>query len=180
MMPEDDDASFSIESLVAQLQHDSDDLDASLKHFLQDRASVIEMQKRALSEYDKEMERIEAEYYNLERGILEEPKKAVDHNILKHLNIDRRSEFFANEAKALAEQQEAEEALQADNVSRISMALPEKKKKFGDQFLLDQNVPPPSFDDKKKSREKMFDHFEESAVEETRLVRFYFSFYASS
>lgn len=53
------------------------------------------------------------------------------------------------------------------------MSFPERKKKFGDQFLLDQNVPPPSFEEKKKAREQMFDHFEESTIEETRLVRYY-------
>eukprot|EP01033_Poteriospumella_lacustris_P013212 gene13212-9462_t len=116
------------------------------------------------------MARIEAEYNNLEHGILDPPKKTVDHNILKHLNIDRRTEFLANEAKAEAEaDRDEEEKDNADNVSRISMSFPERKKKFGDQFLLDQNVPPPSFDEKKKAREQMFDHFEESTIEETRL-----------
>lgn len=71
---DDDDVSFSIEALVAQLQHDSEDLDASLQNFLQDRANAVEMQKRALIEYEEEMARIEAEYNNLEHGILDPPK----------------------------------------------------------------------------------------------------------
>ena len=71
---DDDDASFSIEVLVAQLQHDSEDLDASLQTFLQDRANAVELQKRALIEYEEEMARIEAEYNNLEYGILDPPK----------------------------------------------------------------------------------------------------------
>lgn len=71
---DDDDISFSIEALVAQLQHDSEDLDASLQNFLQDRANAVEMQKRALVEYEEEMARIEAEYNALEYGMIDPPK----------------------------------------------------------------------------------------------------------
>lgn len=84
---------------------------------------------------------------------------------MKHLNIDRQSQFLAE-----AQQKQDELQQQEENSHALSLHLPEKKKKFGDQFLQEAAAPPPNFDEKKKTREKMFDHFEESTIEETRLV----------
>lgn len=102
-------------------------------------------------------------------------RKPVDHNILKHLNIDRRSEILALEAEnnVNSTNQDAENEYNFDEFSRTSNAQHGSKKlpkKFGEQFHQEQNIPPPSFEEKKKVREQMFDYFEESAVEETRLV----------
>lgn len=102
-------------------------------------------------------------------------RKPVDHNILKHLNIDRRSEILALETEnnANSTNQDGENEYNFDEFSRTSNAQHGSKKlpkKFGEQFHQEQNIPPPSFEEKKKVREQMFDYFEESAVEETRLV----------
>jgi hypothetical protein len=84
------------------------------------------------------------------------------------LNIDKGTEILALEANQILAS-DANNTIN-DNVSHISMHSERKlPKKFGEMALHEQQLPPPSFDEKKKAREQMFDHFEESTVEETRL-----------
>lgn len=85
----------------------------------------------------------------------------VDHNILKHLNLEKQNDILASEHAAENELNQS--------LSSLLHHLPEKKKPLIDP-LLDHTQPPPSFDEKRKSRERMFNFMEESAIEETRLV----------
>lgn len=85
----------------------------------------------------------------------------VDHNILKHLNIEKQNALLATEHAAENEQNQT--------LGSLLLHLPEKKKALIDP-LLDHSQPPPTFDEKRKGREKMFNFMEESAIEETRLV----------
>jgi hypothetical protein len=167
---EEADGHLSIDVLIARLQRDEKDLNESLQHFHKDRQMAIDQQKRAWLAYEEEIARIEAEYAMTEHGNsnFEPLKKSVDHNILKHLNIDKRSEILALDADNNLAADANNHNI--DNIPRISMASERKlPKKFGELALQEQQLPPPSFDEKKKAREQLFDHFEESAVEETRL-----------
>lgn len=67
---ENDDDNFSIDALVSRLQHDVEDLDASLDHFHSDRLAAIEKQKIAWVKYEEEMAQIEREYMLAEQGVL--------------------------------------------------------------------------------------------------------------
>lgn len=86
----------------------------------------------------------------------------MDHAILKHLSIDRQAEYQE------ADNQKSEKERQG--LDYQSMLAELKKKKIPD--IAQENQPPPSFEEKKKLRENMFNFFEESTIEETRLVRF--------
>lgn len=87
----------------------------------------------------------------------------VDHNILKHLNIDKQAEYQQSIQQADENVKDQGKAL---NYS--SMLTDLKKKKLPD--LTNDNLPAPSFEEKRKLRENMFNFFEESTIEETRLV----------
>ncbi len=91
-------------------------------------------------------------------GLISKP--VVDHNILKHLSIDKQQEYHDDGDKF-----EKEKTHTLDYQSMISDL---KKKKIPD--IAQENLPPPSFDEKRKRREDMFNFFEESTIEETRLV----------
>lgn len=74
-LADDEDASFSIDALVAQLQHDSEDLVYNLEKFTAERQTAVENQRRAFLEYETEIARIEAHYQNLERGIQQQQQE---------------------------------------------------------------------------------------------------------
>jgi hypothetical protein len=88
----------------------------------------------------------------------------VDHNILKHLSIDRQAEHQKN----LDLEKEEEEKELKTGLDYAAMLGDMKRKKLPD--LAVDSAPPPTFEEKKKLRENMFNFFEESAIEETRLV----------
>jgi hypothetical protein len=160
--PIDDADAVSVEALIRQLERDSEDLDYSLDKFTSERHDILASQQRALAEYEAEISRIEAEYGNKGKEPVDTSRKGtyVDHNILKHLNIEKQNDILANEQAAETEQNQT--------LGSLLLHLPEKKKSLIDPQL-DHSQPPPSFDEKRKSREKMFNFMEESAIEETRL-----------
>jgi hypothetical protein len=96
-------------------------------------------------------------------------KPVADPNILKHLSIDRQVEYQEEKEKAEKERSPA--------LDYQSMLMEMKKKKLPD--IAHENQPPPSFDEKKKLRENMFNFFEESTIEETRLVSCQFMRYST-
>jgi hypothetical protein len=87
---------------------------------------------------------------------------------MKHLNLDKQSNNLQVTELIRLVPDVGNDSKQ--DFQQISMALPERKKRFGEQVIVDANLAPLSFDEKRKLREKMFDYFEDSTIEETRLV----------
>ena len=96
----------------------------------------------------------------------------VDHNIYKHLNISKQSDMVDEngEMSTLPREKIKAPILLMDQSSHI-----ERNKKFTE---LDQ-VPVPSFEQKKKLREEMFFYLEDATIEETRLVTLLLAFLPS-
>lgn len=86
----------------------------------------------------------------------EAPTGLVDHNILRHLNIERDSEEYKK----------------FENPNPLGLA--EKLRKNMEDLHtmpVDHEVrPPPNLEEKANIREKMFSFLDESRMEETRLV----------
>jgi hypothetical protein len=87
---------------------------------------------------------------------------SVDHNIFKHLNLNKSSALDEVERNPLTypEEVKGKMLMVVDQNSYI-----ERNKKFTE---LDQ-IPVPSFDEKKQLREDMFFFLEDSTIEETRI-----------
>ncbi len=84
----------------------------------------------------------------------------VDHNVLRHLNIDKQSNFLDTVEEPRVGR------LTADDLEQLERR--EEKLKF--VVDLSEKPPMPSLEAKKDLREKMFFMLEESRIEEMRLV----------
>lgn len=91
----------------------------------------------------------------------EEPAITVDHNVLRHLNIDRNSDKY----------QEYQQVSLATiiNDTNEEQGKPNLEIKF--PVDLSEKPPMPTMEEKKNMREVMFDFLDESRIEEMRLVR---------
>ncbi|RYH13713.1 hypothetical protein EON65_34980 [archaeon] len=89
----------------------------------------------------------------------------LDPNILKHLNVDKQSEYYKNLAQNLED--EDSRAKEGRKLTALDFASLEKK---NPAVIEIDHRPKPSFEEKKKMRETMFLMLEESSIEETRLV----------
>lgn len=179
-----DDESYTIstDQIIDQLGSNVSELDKSFKTFLSKRVDVLESNKIALAKYEREIEDIEnSAYFTKNDHNLNTAKKTgVDHNILKHLNIDRQNEYLESlETEKNADNNEDTRSIAKANLL-ASLELNsankfiEKNKRLLDAEI---NVPPPTFEEKRKVREDMFNFFEESTIEETRLVRISLCFF---
>jgi len=163
------DEDVSINHLIRQLEADTIDLDNSLEKFVCLRSEAISLQKRALARYEEEMFQIE-ESSRVTVAMEEQRKANIDHNIFKHLNIDVLSEQIKRtDTDPLLSHSNTTKAVDEPNLNYYLIdhnSFIERNKKVTDMY---ENLPPPTFEQKKQVRESMFAFLEESSIEETRL-----------
>lgn len=100
----------------------------------------------------------------------------VDHNIFKHLSINKEAEgtdhnqFNNDQLPSVSERINRAPIMLMDQNSYI-----DRNKKFTEL----EQMPVPSFEQKKKLREDMFFYLEDSTIEETRLVSLLYLIYFS-
>ncbi|KAJ1417339.1 hypothetical protein B484DRAFT_434278 [Ochromonadaceae sp. CCMP2298] len=120
--------------LVRQLNEDSETLTRELSRYRVERASAVKAQNMALAAYDAEMAEIMGEADLGDAGV-----QRVDHQVLRHLNIERDSDLYKKfEAPSMSA-----------NAGTENRAL--------------------SMEEKGAMRERMFGLLDESRMEETRL-----------
>ena len=81
----------------------------------------------------------------------------VDHNVLRHLNIEKDSEQYKK--------------FEYPNPSGLTEKLQKNIENLQTMPTLNETVHVPSLEEKANIREKMFSFLDESRMEETRLVR---------
>lgn len=92
----------------------------------------------------------------------EEPAITVDHNVLRHLNIDRNSDKY----------QEYQNVSLATIINDVNEEQGKPNLEMKYPVDLSEKPPMPSVEEKKNIREAMFDFLDESRMEEMRLVGF--------
>lgn len=99
----------------------------------------------------------------------------VDHNVLKHLGINKNSTEYKEIENDLLnrplDEEEEFNPLFVNLYTEYQTILQEKRKKVIEPV---DHSPPPTFEEKVKVREQMFSFIEESTIEENRLVSLYF------
>lgn len=153
--------SFAFADRIArQLLLDSEDLDQSMLSYAETRKGAIRMQNLAFAEYEDEMEAIGMidEEYEFEQ---EDDNANVDHNIARHLNIDKEADD--DDWEDIDGDFEEEE--EPNNEFKILQG-PKKVKKT---YMKEEKTRPPSMNQKKDMREKMFSYLDEARINEMRL-----------
>ena len=90
----------------------------------------------------------------------EEPPITVDHNVLRHLNIDRESQKY----------QEFEQVSLTRIISDVNEEAGRPNADIRFPVDLSEKPPMPNPEEKQNLREQMFDFLDESRIEEMRLV----------
>jgi hypothetical protein len=154
-------ASYGLaEKIARQLSLDSEDLEKSMLSYHETRKGAIQMQVTALADYEDEMAAIG--YVDEEYEFEEED---VDHNIARHLNIDKEADDDDWEMDGEFEQEEGE--VVPKEKFFILEGVPKKIKK--PYLPEDKKIQPPSMKQKKDMREKMFSYLDEARIAEMRL-----------
>jgi hypothetical protein len=154
---------FSVtDKMMLQLARGSEELTKSLEKFGIQRHNVIQAQKLAFVEYEEEIRAIEEEFNNSSYSNTSN-ERHVDHNVLRHLNIDRNSDTYHN-----LRDQSIPNMMTEDN--DMLQTFERKEDKFRFPVDLAEKPPMPNQDEKKKMRDQMFNALENSRMDEMRLV----------
>jgi hypothetical protein len=155
---------FSVtDKMMRQLARGSEELTKSLEKFGIQRHNVIQAQKLAFVEYDEEIRAIEEEFSNSSYSNNTSNERHVDHNVLRHLNIDRNSDMYQNLREQSIPNMLMEEAEMVQTFER-------NEDKYRFPVDLAEKPPMPNQDEKKKMRDQMFNALENSRMDEMRLV----------
>mmetsp|Transcript_2313 Transcript_2313/g.3648 ORF Transcript_2313/g.3648 Transcript_2313/m.3648 type:complete len:254 (-) Transcript_2313:113-874(-) len=143
-----------VDRLVHQLTLDYESISRDLEVYQSDRLDVVEKQKLAMAAYDMEIADIEAEFGVGVVNQEESTSGLVDHNILRHLNIEKDSDAYKRFENPFPTGQP--EKVQK-NIEELQNLQPNQVK------------PPPTQEEKASMRGEIFNFMDEARMEETRL-----------
>jgi hypothetical protein len=145
------------DKLAYQLMQSSEELTQTLEKFTKARSSIIKSQQNAYATYRDELLNIvdlnDETIENSENiGVNE---KIVDHNIMRHINAVNTSKLLENDYY-----EELNIKIEKEINVKQNVRIEDSKKKHKI----------PTFNEKKKTRELMFDLLDEAKIEEMKLV----------